>query len=257
MPGKHALLECTVCKKYPIRSNNMKQHMRKHANIVSDSNIKFRLDEKIDKYAMNRNNGYFTDDDHEEKTVENDMDGDGDSDDNTVDNNKAYTTTDDSESEEEKNMDVDGIGKYIVNENKEFNKNHSKLLPKDIRALIVGKSGAGKSVFLTYLLLEPDMLDYDNLIVCGPSLHQPLYNIMNKGFSINLSKDEIRYMFEIHDEIKRRFGDVNNFLKYCIDKYPGNHNCRNHEIDHNLYHHQHNDRCKYGSNFSYLGERVQ
>ena len=41
---------------------------------------------------------------------------------------------------------------------------HTFLLPKDIRGLIVGKSGYGKTVLLTFLLLEPDILDYDNLI---------------------------------------------------------------------------------------------
>ena len=30
MPGKHALLECIVCQKYPIRSNNLKRHMKTH-----------------------------------------------------------------------------------------------------------------------------------------------------------------------------------------------------------------------------------
>ena len=40
------------------------------------------------------------------------------------------------------------------------------------------------------------MLDYNNLIVCGPSLHQPMYDIMNRGYSMNLSKDQIRTIFE-------------------------------------------------------------
>ena len=86
----------------------------------------------------------------------------------------------------------------------ESNKCHSSVLPKDIRAIIVGKSGAGKSVFLAYLLLEPDMLDYDNLIVCGPSLHQPLYEIMNRGFSMNLSKAQIRTIFEQQRKLREQ-----------------------------------------------------
>ena len=38
---------------------------------------------------------------------------------------------------------------------------------RDIRAIIVGKSGSGKTTLLMRLLLESDMLDYDNLTVCG------------------------------------------------------------------------------------------
>ena len=41
------------------------------------------------------------------------------------------------------------------------------------------------------MLLEPNVLDYDTLIVCGNSLHQPEYKIMNAAFAKNLSKDQM------------------------------------------------------------------
>ena len=64
-------------------------------------------------------------------------------------------------SKHDKGVDNDDIGRYVWRwSEKNNNKNHSPLLPRDIRAIIVGKSGAGKSVFLAYLLLEPDMLDH-------------------------------------------------------------------------------------------------
>ena len=113
--------------------------------------------------------------------------------------------------------DDDGIGKYVWKSDGKKNRNHSPLLPDDVRAIIVGKSGAGKSVLLAYLLLEPEMLDYDNLIVCGPSLHQPLYKIMNRGFSANLSKNQVRSLFENQDRIKRDYATVDDFL----DAYSG------------------------------------
>ena len=113
--------------------------------------------------------------------------------------------------------DDDGMGKYVWKRDELVNKQHSPLLPKDIRAIIVGKSGAGKSVLLAYLLLEDSMLDYDNLSICGPSLHQPLYRIMNKGFSMNLSKAQVRSLFENQDRIKRDHGTVDNLL----DAYSG------------------------------------
>ena len=111
----------------------------------------------------------------------------------------------------------DDIGKYAWKRNEENNRKHSSLLPRDIRAIIVGKSGAGKSVLLAYLLLEPEMMDYDNLIVCGPSLHQPLYNILNRGFSMNLSKGQVRAIFENQDMVKNEHDTADNLL----DTYSG------------------------------------
>ena len=122
-------------------------------------------------------------------------------------------------SKHDEGVDNDDIGRYVWRwSEKNNNKNHSPLLPRDIRAIIVGKSGAGKSVFLAYLLLEPDMLDYDNLIVCGPSLHQPLYNIMNKGFSMKLSKDQVRSIFKHQDRISQKVDCVDDLFEGGYEK---------------------------------------
>ena len=129
--------------------------------------------------------------------------------DNGSDEDKSIS--DDSVDESDNDMESDdnqeeNIGKYAVKEHKGSNKQHSPLLPRDIRAIIVGKSGAGKSVFLTYLLLEPEMLDYDNLIVCGNSLHQPEYKIMNAAFAKKLSKKQIKALFEHQEEAMEEGG---------------------------------------------------
>ena len=58
-----------------------------------------------------------------------------------------------------------------------INRNNHRLLPKNLRALIVGKSASGKSTLLYNLLLKP-WLDYDNLMVFGKSLHQHEYQII-------------------------------------------------------------------------------
>ena len=80
-------------------------------------------------------------------------------------------------------------------------KQHAFLLPRDIRCIIVGKYGFGKTTLLTYLLLEPDVLDYDNLSVCGNSLHQPEYRIIEAAFGKHLSKNQIRVLFERQSEV--------------------------------------------------------
>ena len=117
--------------------------------------------------------------------------------------------------------DDDGMGKYVWKRDELTTKQHSSLLPKDIRAIIVGKSGAGKSVLLAYLLLEDSLLDYDNLSICGPSLHQPLYSIMDKGFSMGLSKAQVRSLFEHQDRIKRDYATVDDFLDAYLGRCKG------------------------------------
>ena len=76
------------------------------------------------------------------------------------------------------------------------------LLPKSIRALIMGKSGCGKTTLLLNLLLRPGWLDYDNLCVFGKSLFQPEYRILKKAFEENLPIECILRLFEMRDEIR-------------------------------------------------------
>ena len=90
------------------------------------------------------------------------------------------------------------ISNYVWKE-KGMNKNHCFLLPRDIRAIVVGKSGFGKTTLLTYLLLHPEMLDYDTLTICGKSLHQPEYKIMNSAFAKGFSKNQVNQLFENQD----------------------------------------------------------
>ena len=79
------------------------------------------------------------------------------------------------------------IGKYAWKDSR-VNRNHHFLFPRNIRAIVCGKSGVGKTCLVTYLLLKPDTLDYNKLIICGKSLHQPEYKIMKAAFSHGWSK---------------------------------------------------------------------
>ena len=96
--------------------------------------------------------------------------------------------------------DVD-IGNYTWKD-RGVERHHSFLLPKkSIRAIIIGKSGFGKSTLLNYFLLHPDMLDYDTLTVCGRSLHQPEYRIMKRAFEKGLSKNQVNELFKNQNKL--------------------------------------------------------
>ena len=95
-------------------------------------------------------------------------------------------------------------------------RNNYFLLPRDIRCLIIGKSGNGKTVLLTYLLLEPDILDYDTLTICGRSLHQPEYSIMRQAFAKGLSKNQIKVLFQRQEDVEEEGG-----IENVINSYDG------------------------------------
>ena len=106
------------------------------------------------------------------------------------------------------------IGNYAWKD-KNLEKNHNFLLPRNIRAIIVGKSGFGKTTLLNYLLLHPDMLDYDTLTVCGRSLHQPEYRIIQSAFSKGLSKNQLNELFKNQELIDDPEEFIENFEGTC------------------------------------------
>ena len=58
------------------------------------------------------------------------------------------------------------------------------LYPNDpVKCIIAGPSECGKSVFLTKLILNI-INEYDKIFIYSPSLHQDLYQKLNKCFSI-------------------------------------------------------------------------
>ena len=82
-------------------------------------------------------------------------------------------------------------------------RNNSPMLPHSIRALIVGRSGCGKTSLLMRLLLEEKILDYNKLFIFGKSLHQTEYQILKSGFENKLDKHHIVNLFKNNDEINR------------------------------------------------------
>ena len=86
------------------------------------------------------------------------------------------------------------------NENLSKRCNHP-LLPKGVRGLIIVKSGCGKTTLLINLLLRPDWLDYNNIIIFCKILFQREYYILQKAFEENLSKEVVIRLFENQNEI--------------------------------------------------------
>ena len=155
---------------------------------------------------------------------------DDDEEDDDKDSYEAQSEySDEDVSEEEKSKDV-GIpnipNTFVWKVDESVKKAHSFLLPRDIRGIIVGKSGFGKTTLLNYILLEPNILDYDTLIVCGNSLHQPEYKIMNAAFAKNLSKEQIKTIFEHQNEAMEEGGPENVIENVRDDKCKGNINAQ-------------------------------
>jgi len=94
-----------------------------------------------------------------------------------------------------------------------INRNNNPLLPKSVRGVIIGKSGCSKIRLLCNLLLQPNWLDYDKLMVYGESLYQPVYNIMQKAFELGLSKENFLDLFKNSDAIINSGINVNYILK--------------------------------------------
>ena len=69
------------------------------------------------------------------------------------------------------------------------------LLPQNIRGLVIGKSGCGKTTVIFNMLLQPGWLDYNHLYVFGKSLHQPEYKVLRKGFEVGLTKSQTSNVF--------------------------------------------------------------
>ena len=110
-------------------------------------------------------------------------------------------------------MEIDDT--YIWKPTK-IQRDNNFLLPRDIRAIVIGRSGAGKTALITYLLLEPEILDYNNLIVYGRSLHQSEYQLMQAAFNKKLSKAQIKVLFQNQNDVVNEGG-----IEKVIQNYDG------------------------------------
>ena len=96
---------------------------------------------------------------------------------------------------------------------KEKTRHNSPLLPEDIRGLIVGKSGCGKTTLILNLLLNPGWLDYDHLFVFGRCLRQREYVILKKGLEAGLSKEQISNLFHNQEHVNSPVEVIDEFIE--------------------------------------------
>ena len=60
--------------------------------------------------------------------------------------------------------------------------NNHKNLPNSFRMLIIGSSGCGKTTLLFQMLLEPNFIDYNNLLIFTTTSEQQEYQLLFHGF---------------------------------------------------------------------------
>ena len=72
---------------------------------------------------------------------------------------------------------------------------NNHLLPRNLRGLVTGKCGCGKTTAIFNLMLQPGWLDYNHLNVFGKSRHQQEYKVLRKGLDAGLRKQQISNLF--------------------------------------------------------------
>ena len=101
----------------------------------------------------------------------------------------------------------------IMRENSEF-------FPKNIKALIIGKTESGKTNFLMHCLLCPGWLDYEDLYVFCTSMTQPEYKILKGAFEKGLSKEAVFALFQNQEKIREKNFDINELFNELRDHFP-------------------------------------
>ena len=84
--------------------------------------------------------------------------------------------------------------------------NHDSKLPRIFRMAVIGKSGSGKSVLTTQMILKEDFFDINQMYFYAKSLKkQPEINNIIYAFNKNLSKQTIINLFRHEDVTKENF----------------------------------------------------
>jgi hypothetical protein len=98
----------------------------------------------------------------------------------------------------------------VLNFEKRIDFRHHPNIPPEFRMLICGKSGSGKTCEVFRLLITPNFLDYNNLMIFAPSLSlkQQEFQLLYHGLSNGLTKETITSMVLNQEKLKKDFPDV-------------------------------------------------
>ena len=77
---------------------------------------------------------------------------------------------------------------------------HHENLSSKVMALLVGRTGCGKTFLMFKILTTPNFLDYNNLIIFTTTQEQPIYQFLKYGFQNKLKKEVIRHLFNVYEE---------------------------------------------------------
>ena len=97
---------------------------------------------------------------------------------------------------------------------------NSEFFPKNIKALIIGKTGSAKTNFLMHCLLCPNWLDYNHLYVFCTSMTQPEYKILKAVFEYGLTKEAVYALFENQDAIRKKEFEVEKLFEEMKELFP-------------------------------------
>ena len=120
------------------------------------------------------------------------------------------------------------ISKQYAWRSAENHRENNPLLPKNLRGLIIGKSGCGKTTVIFNLPLQPCWLDYNDLYVFGKSFHQQEYKVLRKDLDPGLNKQQISNVFNSQEAL----GDISPLI--AIETFSG---ARNGKILTDFYNH--------------------
>ena len=61
---------------------------------------------------------------------------------------------------------------------------HSDIFPKNIFCVMAGSTGSGKTNLMVNLLLQENKIDYSDVYIYTPTLHQPAYIYLKKSYEL-------------------------------------------------------------------------